>query len=245
MENKYSEFWNATWSCTLGSVIGIVITFGTTALIDYSAQKEAERTSAMMVVNNIDRFCNKIADDISRIEKEDSLAMTIWDYYPERLDEIDEKTLQQFINVLLSRNSNIIDNTAENIFSNNIDTWKNVSNRNFIENAGKCFSAKRYVLDILKELEEDKRKVWDVYWTEIYFATPDKTLSRQQIVRRIFSSPYLCSFFVKQHTLYTSGLKAALSALQEHNAKNKQMMGVTNQDLISEFGADEKMKIYR
>lgn len=245
MKEKYSEFWNATWSCALGSIIGIVITFGTTVYMEYSARKDAERTSAMMVINNIERFCNKMADDINRIEREDSLAMAIWDYCPEHLDEIEEDTLQLFINVLLSRNSNIVDNTAEYIFSNNIDTWKNVSNRDFIENAGKCFSAKHDVMNILKELDEDKRKVWDVYWSEIYFAEQGKVLNKKQIVERIFSSPSICSFFVKQHMLYPSGLKAALTALREHNAKNKQMMGISDQELMMEFGADEKMKVYK
>ena len=33
------------------------------------------------------------------------------------------------------------DHTAENIFSNSIDTWKNVANVQFIDNVGSCFSA--------------------------------------------------------------------------------------------------------
>ena len=33
------------------------------------------------------------------------------------------------------------DHTAENVFSNNIETWKNVDNVRFIDNVGSCFSA--------------------------------------------------------------------------------------------------------
>lgn len=245
MKKEYSEFWITTWSCALGSIIGIVITFGTTAYMDHLARKEAERTAAVMVINNIDRFCNKMVSDISRIEKEDSLAMAIWDRCPDRLDEIGTDTLQLFIKMLLSRNTNVVDNTVENIFSSNIDTWENVSNRKFIENAGKCFSAKRDVLNMLQEMNEDKCKVWDVYWTEIYYAQQGETLDQRQIVKRIFASPFLCSFLIKQHTLYTSGLMASLNALKEHNALNKQMMGITDIEMIREFGVDDKQKIYK
>jgi len=238
-----SEFWSATWSCTIGTILGIVITFGTTAYMDYSAQKEAERTAALMVISNIDRFCHKLESDLRQLEKEDSLNMAVWEHYPDRLGEVPDDVLRTFLNNLLSRNMNVVDNTAENIFSTNIDTWKNVGNREFIENAGKCFSAKRMLVKMQEEMDEDKREVWKIFWADIVFAGK-KDLDLQQTVTRIFRFPKLCAFIQKQHLLYYSGMKAGLNALREHNAQNKELMGVTDKDLMREFGKNHDVKRY-
>lgn len=241
---KMSEFWSALWSCTIGTVIGIVLTFGTTAYLEYAAQKDSEHTAALMVINNIDHFCYKLENDLSEIEREDSLNMVVGEHYPDRLDEMPDDVLQSFLNNLLSRNMSIIDNTAENIFSNNTDTWKNIANREFIENAGKCFSAKRMLVKMLDELDEDKRDVWNIYWTDIVYSSK-KDLNLRQTVSRIFDTPSLCAFIQKQHLLYRSGLKSGLMALREHNALNKQLMEVTDKDLLKEFGKNHEVKRYR
>ena len=43
MERKLFDFWTQTLSCTLGTVIGIVLTFGTSAWIEYRERQEMER----------------------------------------------------------------------------------------------------------------------------------------------------------------------------------------------------------
>ena len=67
----------------------------------------------------------------------------------------------------------------------------------------------------------------------------------RQTVSRIFDTPGLCAFIQKQHLLYCSGLKGGLMALREHNALNKQLMKVTDKDLMKEFGKNHEVKRYR
>lgn len=237
-----SKFWSATWSGTLGTIIGIILTFGTTSYLEHVAQKNSERTAALMVINDIDHFCHKLESNLRDIEREDSLNMAVWGHYPDHLDEISDEALQSFVTNLLSRNMNIVDHTAENIFSNNTDTW-NISNREFIENAGKCFSAKRMLVNILDEMDEDKREVWKIYWTEIAFGDK-KNLDLRQIVTQIFHTPSLCVFIQKLHMIYRSVLTGGLTALREHNAISKQLMGVTDEELAKEFGENLEIKKY-
>lgn len=57
---KLSDFWEQTLSCTLGTVIGIILTFGTSAWIEYREKQETERTAAMVLSSATFRsFINK------------------------------------------------------------------------------------------------------------------------------------------------------------------------------------------
>ena len=64
---KLSDFWEQTLSCTLGTVIGIILTFGTSAWIEYHEKQETERTAAMMVIHNLDSFCEDLEEVGQRI----------------------------------------------------------------------------------------------------------------------------------------------------------------------------------
>ena len=82
---------------------------------------------------------------------------------------------------------------------------------------------------------------WNIYWTDIVYSSK-KDLNLRQTVSRIFDTPSLCAFIQKQHLLYRSGLKSGLMALREHNALNKQLMEVTDKDLMKEFGKNLEVK---
>lgn len=242
MGKKLSDFWIQTASSTLGTVIGIVITFGTTAYLQYQDQKEAERTAALMVIHNLDRFCGRLAEDIRDIEAEDSLNIAVWQHYPDSLDEISSDTLKLFIRQLLSRHISVSDNTAENIFSSNIDTWKNIGSSEFIENAGKCFSAKRFLMKLQEDLYEEKQTVYDIYNRAIVFNAPANQ-GLTEHVAQVFRSADICCFIQEQHEYYLGFLRTGLAALREQNDKNKRLMGVTD-DELQEFGTKDKGKTY-
>ena len=56
MKWKLSDFWKQALSSTLGTIIGIVLTFGTSAWINHREKQETERTAALMVIHNLDSF---------------------------------------------------------------------------------------------------------------------------------------------------------------------------------------------
>lgn len=64
MKWKLSDFWTQTLSCTLGTVIGIVLTFGTSAWIEYREKQEMERTAALMVIRNLDSFIDELDETV-------------------------------------------------------------------------------------------------------------------------------------------------------------------------------------
>lgn len=155
MERKLVDFWTQTLSCTLGTVIGIVLTFGTSAWIEYRERQEMERTAALMVIHNLDSFCEDLDEAVKDLQPIDSICFKVLGA-KDRLETIPEDTLDMFVNSFLSHSFNTHDQTTETIFSSNIETWKSIDNREFIDLAGNCFSAKKLMVKFQERLEEEK-----------------------------------------------------------------------------------------
>ncbi len=243
MERKKQrhEFWRNTLSNTLGTITGIIVTFGTTAWMQHREQRAMERTAALMVIHNLDNFCDRLATEIEDLEAEDSLNTRVCQLYPDRLDQMADSTLQLFVENLLSRNFVATDETADNIFSTNISTWKDIKESKFVEQGGKSFSIKRKMTELRAELDDDRRRVYDTVTTTILL--PCRPQTTRETVARVLRTPALRSFIQKLHEYYLGGMQIGLMVLRDQNAKNKQLMSVTDEEL-QQFGDNRERKDY-
>lgn len=95
----------------------------------------------MMVMSNIESFARTLDEHAEIMASNDSVATWLINKPIEDLELMPEEELNSLIDqatnfLFLSR-----DKSAENIFSNNIETWKNVGNVQFIDRVGQCFAA--------------------------------------------------------------------------------------------------------
>ncbi len=234
------EFWKNTLSNTLGTVIGIALTFGTTLCLQHLEQKKAERTAALMVIHNLDAFCEMLEDEINDLQKTDSINSMVWDQHTER--QIPEDTLQLFFNDLFGINYQCNDNTVESIFGSNIETWTNIGNSEFIEIAGKCFSTRRMVNQAREEMDREKKHIWYTYMTTaVYTDKPVETL--REAIDWVFCSAEMCCFIRRQHLWYIPALQTGLMVIREQNERNKLLMHISDEEL-QQFGEQGEHKSY-
>ncbi len=228
-----SEFWRSTLRYTLATFIGIVLTFGTAFAQQRYGQKKTERMAVLMVIGNLNYFCESLDTHIKDLEKRDSLNQIVYNDW-ETDKRLPEDTLRLFIESLLYRDMKLESNTAELVFSSNIEKWINIDNGEFIEMVGNCFAFKHHVVKIRQEMDEEKQRLISTCMkTMVYTDNPIQSV--QERVDWIFRSPEFCWFIRGQHQLYISMLKLDLMMLQELNERNKQRMQVTNEEL-KEFG---------
>lgn len=137
----YGSTWRELLLTIVGTTISIVLTFGTAGLLDRCQRIEDRKMSAMMVMSNIENFsrtAEKMSHEIARC---DSIGAWMLSLPKDSLDLIKPREVQDILlEVMTLVNSMTHDKTAENIFSNSIETWKNMGNFQFIDNVGKCFS---------------------------------------------------------------------------------------------------------
>ena len=140
-EGNGKSFWKGLLLTILGITISIILTFGTNSLIQQYRKVQDRKMTAMMVMSNIESFARTLETRSDRMARNDSIAAWLLCMPYEDLELLPEKELDGLISQATYVATLNHDHTAENIFTNNIDTWKNVNNAQFIDNVGSCFSA--------------------------------------------------------------------------------------------------------
>ena len=153
-----------TWireSQFLATTLSIILTFGTTGLVEHCQRINDRKMSAIMVLSTIENFSttvDKMAQDMARLPQDS-------------LDKIKPEEVKGILNEMLSLVDYMShDKTAENIFGNSFETWKNMGNGNyrFIESVGASFA----------RINADESN-WNEWVTE-YERTINNVLSQMQ-----------------------------------------------------------------
>ncbi len=135
------NFWGNLFRTILGTTISILLTFGTNALIQRHRKVQDRKMTAMMVMSNIESFARTLETRSERMAPNDSIAAWLLCMSYEDLEMFPSNELNKLIDRATDVATLNHDHTAENVFSNHIETWKNVNNVQFIDNVGSCFSA--------------------------------------------------------------------------------------------------------
>ena len=127
----------------LATTLSIILTFGTTGLVEHCQRVRDRQLSAMMVLSSIENFsknADEMAQDMARC---DTIGTWLLSLPQDSLDMIQPEEVRGVIKEMLSLvNYMSHDKTVENIFGNSFETWKNMGNRNyrFIESVGDSFA---------------------------------------------------------------------------------------------------------
>ena len=141
---KRGGFWKQLGMLVLGTTVSLVLTFGTAQLVAKGQRAKDRRLTALMVMSNIEVFAQQLDSIYAQMDKADTASTWLLTRPEEKLALLPEDQLREIVTTAYVRNAITYDKSTENIFSNNIDTWKNLGNFQFIDNVGKCFSTMRF-----------------------------------------------------------------------------------------------------
>ncbi len=147
----HPDFWKNMLRTVLSISISIILTFGTNTLLMHHRQAKDRKITAMMVIGNIETFANHLDQCADHMHWNDTLATYLLAIPMDSLDFVDQTQLLYCINNVTAYYTLNHDKSAENIFSNSIDTWKNIGNFEFIENTVKCFADIKNIKEIYDE----------------------------------------------------------------------------------------------
>lgn len=227
-KRKWTEFGLQTLSSTIGTVVGIVLTIGTTLFLNHYEEKSMERTSTLMVLHNIDEFCILIDSHIKWLQDIDSLNMIVMNHYPNHLDELPDSTLETFCNSMKHKRFSVTDHSAETIFSTNIEIWKNIKDARFLNNIGICFSLKETIEKELNELDTEMKKYEESYVRikrNMNMEKPSPALAKALI-----DDPVVYNYIYQAHYTSNKTLVRLLECLRSENEKNMKRMQISTKD---------------
>lgn len=133
---------------TLATTISIVLTFGTAAYIEHRQKEKNRLQTTMMVLSDIYVF-------EKQLEMYDSTIVTKWKdsivelqkLSRDSLIKLSDEEVEKFWNALATPIMLPHDKTAENIFTSDISTWREVGNFHFIKLVSFLFT---YIDDLVK-----------------------------------------------------------------------------------------------
>lgn len=216
----------------IGATVSIVLTIGSAAMLEKRERRENQRLSAMMVMSNIESFARTMDLRSKRMALNDSIAVWLLSKPFEELELLPENELDD----LISRASTVQflshDKSAENIFTNNIETWKNIGNVQFIDCVGQCFAAMNTVEEYWnKWVTEVDQSVHNIaYHPENYegSTTAMKTI-RDEKIRSLFQNIHN----------RRGWLSYVAATMRYHNRHNMEAIGITEEEVL-EFTDDRE-----
>ena len=110
------SFWKNLFRTVLSITISIILTFGTTALIQRCQTAKDRKMTAMMVMGNIESFAQQLDKNADYMKWNDTLATYLLAIPQDSLDLVDPQLLFYGVNNVTAFQNLSHDKSAENIF---------------------------------------------------------------------------------------------------------------------------------
>ena len=143
--NKIPSSWGKGFlTSVLGTTVSIILTFGTSALIDSKMKADTQRQTAMMVIHDID-VCVEEMEKMAKDEEERNNAIQYVLAHLDQIASLPEDTLKLAMDMLIDYDPEhaIFDDAKENIFKSSQDIWSNLDNMAFIDNMESFYRERR------------------------------------------------------------------------------------------------------
>ncbi len=222
--NGHREFWRNLLRTVLGISISIVLTFGTNALLLYRRVVKDRKMTAMMVMGNIETFAKHLDQCADHMSWNDTLAAYLLAIPMDSLDIVDQNQLLYGINNVTAYYTLNHDKSAENIFSNSIDTWKNLGNFEFIENTGQCFADIKNIKEIYDDFLGTTDRIRSRMVQDLE-ACPGKTLGSKVLHDKEYRNHLAHIHSQAEYYHYLAAY------VRWKNVKNMQLMDVSEEEL--------------
>ena len=219
-----NNFWKSLLRTVLGISISIVLTFGTNALLMHHRTVKDRKMMAMMVIGNIETFAEHLEQCATHMSWNDTLAIYLLNIPEDSLDFIAPDSLLPFINNVTAYYTLTHDKSTESIFSNSIDTWKNLGNFEFIENVGQCFADIKSIEAIYEEFLNVPNRVRERMLKNLDVC-PGNTLASKVLHDKEYRNHLVHIHSQGEYYQYLAAY------IRWKNAKNMKLMNVKEEDL--------------
>ena len=208
--NKMQHQWGkGLLTSVLGTTVSIILTFGTSALIDHKAKADIQRQTSMMVIHDIDVCVNKL-EKMADEEEEMNNAMQYILAHQDQLASLPADTLELAMDMIADGDgiNTIFDDAKENIFKSSQDIWSNLDNMAFIDNMERFYRERREI--------------------ETYLTTD--MICRAPISHEEYSQ-MRCSFAANEYDEACQGVTTLYLKKEDTNYHNYYNFGFANEDV--------------
>jgi hypothetical protein len=226
-------FWKQIGMIVIATTISLLFTILAAQFLENRHRAKDRRLSAMMVMSNIEIFSRNLEEISAYMAPTDSVATWLLSKPIEELELLPETELD----ALMSQATDLLfltyDKSAENIFSNNIETWKNMGNVQFIDRVGQCFSAMNMTEERwnnwVTEVEGTMRDIKDHPENYEGSTVPVKSIRSEKVRHTLKGIHY-----------WRAWLSYMAATMRYHNLHNMEAIGIGEKEVMEYTDAREK-----
>lgn len=230
---KRNNFLNRMGAIVLGTTISLIVTITAAQILERNHRAKNRRLSALMVMSNIESYARILESAHEYMERADTVSAWLLNLPLNEVDSLDQDSLLTLMDELMYIPLIIYDKTTEGIFSDDIETWKNMGNFLFIDNVGKCFSDMRTIEKEWTAFSEEMDAARDavIYHPEQY---PGNSWCSKYLNNKVFRQ-LLRDFHNRRCWIYNQ-----IEKIRYYNYLNMAAIGITEQELYDFIEMREK-----
>ena len=229
----------------VGTVVGIVLTFGTTFYVEKKNKAEMAHQTVVITLHNLDAKIKNLKESTAWMNHIDTLFQAVLEHTPTDLDKMNPDTLLAaydgfiYLDIRLSENvaESIFssENVAESIFSNSIEVWEYMDDERIIGRISNCYMVSNYCTETQKELQTERLALFQE------FLKTQKSIKRTPETARTFFQRPEVQFYLSKHAALTEFISSySMRILTLMHNRNKKELGIQQEELDAAGNLNEE-----
>lgn len=214
-----------------GAFLGIVVTFGTTAVIDMHARKSMARRAELIAIAHIDSDIMQLEAICEEMQETDSLYRFVYERHPDRLAEISRDTIDLLLSSMMLPQLLLSNRSAEKAFSNSMETWHDFNDLNLLYSINTCFSLKNTISGLYETVAAYHTAACDSTFELFERQKKTTTNDKPMALMRVHLDNPATKAYLRIHRMHTLLLPELTALLKEENNANKEKTGITDNEL--------------
>ena len=221
------SWWKDASVATAGTIVGIILTFGTTGYLEDRQQKQMADKTVSLAIHNLDASISNMEKLVYEMKQNDSLYRRAASLMPDSLEMMNTDSLQMIVSSFGSRRYYITDNSTKEIFSSSFEVWQNLDDTKVIGRIGNCYSI---LNTCLKEYDRMSDLTNQAHFEFIKERLPEDYPSTTETVKA-FLSRHDVVYALEWYSQMTNTLDNLVDIAKQLNERNKQELGIEQQEL--------------
>lgn len=228
-KKKFIDYawWKDVTIATTGTIIGIIVTFGTSAWLEYRTQKAMANKTVLMTLHNIDSSIKNMDKLIAEMQTNDTLFNRALSLMPDKLEEMGNDSLLLIVNRFSAKRAYATDKSTRQIFSSSFEVWQNVEDVKVISRIGNCYSMLDLCYNEYDKVAELKSEAFRSYWND---CPPEEYPDVKEAVMAFLSRNDV-RYAMDVQAYITPFLASINEITHKLNERNKEVLNISQEDL--------------
>ena len=227
--------WGSFFVTALGTAIGVALTFVVSGILERRNKAQAQRLTAIMVIHDID---NSI-DIVKKMKEEEERNGELLRFALKQRDHLEGMpfdTLASVLDILAdSRSDFSFDTSKEKIFNSDLDTWQNLGNMAFLDNAQSFYYNRQGFQDGINQSTMWERPIPNEEYMQLIMGDDWASAEAYAAAIRPFLKEKLhenrVAYYINSSSNRVNYLTQVIDYWTGLNNENKFLMGITDQEL--------------